>query len=94
MPAVSIPEATERIARAVSKADPSLLAELNAELYPEKPAAAPPAAGEFVRLVRGGLEPEEIVALWNILFPDDRGVYYNEETNAIHFNEQMVGYAD
>jgi len=26
--------------------------------------------------------------------PQDRNVWYDEETRAIHFNEEMAGYAD
>jgi hypothetical protein len=28
------------------------------------------------------------------VFPEDRNVWYDEETRAIHFNEEMAGYAD
>jgi hypothetical protein len=94
MPALSTNEAAERIARAVEKSRPDILGEVYAELFPEKPSSPPPAAGDIARHIRGGLEPEEIVGLWNVVFPKDRGVYYNEETKAIHYNEEVVGYAD
>ena len=41
-----------------------------------------------------GLEAEEIVDLWNVVFPEDRNVWYDEEAKTIHFNEEVVGYAD
>ena len=56
---------------------------------------APPPASEIARQIRGGLEAEEIVDLWNVVFPEDRNVWYNpEETNAIHFNEEMADYTE
>lgn len=94
MPALSTSEAAEKLARAVEKAKPSTLAEVYAELFPEKSSLASPAAGEIARLIRNGLAPEEIVDVWNVVFPEDHDVYYNEETKAIHYNEDLVGYAD
>jgi hypothetical protein len=35
-----------------------------------------------------------MVDLWNVVFPKDRNVWYDEEATAIHFNEEMAGYAD
>lgn len=94
MPALSTSEAAEKLARAVEKAKPSILEEVYAELFPEKPSSTAPTAGDIARHIRGGLEAEELVDLWNVVFPEDRDVYYNEETKAIHYNEEMVGHAD
>jgi hypothetical protein len=94
MPALSKAEAAERLAAGVERAKPSQLPEIYAELFPERAPAAPPVASEIARQVRGGLEAEEIVDLWNVVFPEDRNVWYDDETKAIHFNEEMAGYAD
>ena len=94
MPALSKAEATERLAAGVERAKPSDLPEIYAELFPERPAGATPAASEIARHIRDGLEAEEMVDLWNVVFPKDRNVWYDEETRAIHFNEEMAGYAD
>ena len=94
MPAVSKVEAAERLAAGVERAKPSQLPEIYAELFPEGAPAAPPIASEIARHIRGGLEAEEIVDLWNVVFPEDRNVWYDDETKAIHFNEEMAGYAD
>ena len=94
MPALSTNEAAERLAEIVEKAKPAALAEFYAELFPEKPVAALPSAAHLAQHIRSGLEPEEIVDLWNVVFPEDRHVWYNEETDAIHYNEEMVGYED
>jgi hypothetical protein len=94
MPALSLNEATEKLAKVVERAKPSALGEIYAELFPEESSATPPGASEIARLIRDGLAAEEIVDLWNVVFPEDRNVRYDEETKAIHYNEEMVGSAD
>jgi hypothetical protein len=94
MPALSINEAAERLAKVVEKAKPTVLGEIYAELFPEKPVATPLSATDLARHIRSGLEAEEIVDLWNVVFPADRNVWYDEEDEEIHYNEEMVGYAD
>ncbi len=94
MPVLTTAEATERLAKVVEMARPTDLAEFYAELFPEKPPAAPPSAADLARHIRGGLEPEEIVDLWNVVFPADRNVWYNEEDDMIYYNEEVVGYAE
>ena len=94
MPALSKAEAAERLAARVEKAKPSQLPEIYTELFPEKTPAAPPVASEIAKLIRGGLEVEEIVDLWNVVFPEDCNVWYDDEAKAIHFNEEMAGYTD
>ena len=37
---------------------------------------------------------EEIVDLWNVLFPADRNVWYDEQEDKIHYTEELVGYAE
>ena len=94
MPAISKSEATERLAASVEKAKPSLLPEIYAELFPETTPLLTPVANEIARLIRGGLEAEDIVDLWNVVFPEDHNVWYDDEAKAIHFNEEMAGYVD
>jgi len=94
MPAISMPEAAEKLAQCVEKAKPSDLVEIYLELFPKGPAPTNPVASDLAKHVRSELEPEEIVDLWNVVFPDDYHVWYNEETDEIHFNEELVGYAD
>jgi len=94
MPALSTNEAMNRLAKAVEQAKPTILAEIYAELFPEKPAAASPSAGGIAQHIRNGLEPEEIVDLWNVVFPGNRNVWYDEEDEKIHYNEEALGYAE
>ncbi len=94
MPALSTNEAAEKLAKVVEKTKPTTLEEIYAELFPEKLVSTLPAAGEIARYIRNGIGPEEIVDLWNVVFPADFHVWYNEETNEIHYNEELVGSAD
>lgn len=94
MPAISKKDAAEKLADVVAKAKPGELAEIYGELHPEEPIPSPLKADEIARHVRYGLEAEEVVDLWNVIFPGDRNVWYDEESGEIHFNEEMVGYVD
>ncbi len=94
MPALSTNEAAERLAKGVEKAKQTALSEIYAELFPEKPAAAALSAADLAQHVRSGLEAEELVDLWNVVFPADRNVWYDEEDEKIHYNEEAVGYAE
>jgi hypothetical protein len=94
MPVLSTDEATERLAKMVGNAKPTDLDEIYAELFPEKPPVAAPSAADLAQHVRSGLEAEEIVDLWNVVFPADRNVWYDEEDGKIHYNEAAIGYAE
>ena len=94
MPAIPTKDAAEKLAKVVERAKSGVLAEIYDELFPEKPSSSPPVAGDMARHIRDGLAEEEIVDLWNVVFPDDCNVWYNEETKAIHYNEELVGSAD
>lgn len=94
MPALTANEAAERLANGVEKAKPAALAEIYADLFPEKPVAAVLSTAVLAQHVRSGLEAEELVDLWNVVFPADRNVWYDEEDEKIHYNEEAVGYAE
>ena len=94
MPALCRTEAAEKLARVVERAEGGELAEIYAELFPERAVPASLAASDLARHVRRDLEAEEIVDLWNVVFPADRNVWYDEESDALHYNEEMAGYAD
>ncbi len=94
MPALSTSVATEQLANGVEKAKPTALSEIYAELFPEKSSVSTMSADDLVRYIRSGLEAEELVDLWNVVFPADRNVWYDEEDEKIHYNEEAVGYAE
>ena len=94
MPAISKAEAVEKLAMSVEKARQSDLAEFYRELFPEEEFPATLVARDIARHIRSGLEAEEIVDLWNVVFPRDRNVWYDEEGDAIRYNEEMAGFVD
>jgi hypothetical protein len=94
VPVVSQAEAVDRLAKAVQKVRPDDLVEVYSELFPEKILPPEVSVADIVSHIRGGLEVEEVVDLWNVVFPDDRNVWYDEEADQVHFNEEVVGYAD
>ncbi len=94
MPVLSKTAAAEKLAHGVEKAKSSDLPEIYSELFPDKHSPVPVVASEIAKLIRSGLEAEEIVDLWNVVFPEDRNVWYDEEAKSIHFNEEVLGYAD
>lgn len=94
MPTLSATEAVERLAKGVEKARPPVLAEIWTDNFPDYHPDSPPSATDLARHVRDRLEADEIVDLWNVVFPEDHNVWFNEETNEIHFNEEVIDYAD
>lgn len=94
MPALSTNDAAERLAIGIENAKTTALTEIFAELFPERPAASSLSATDLARYVRSGIEAEELVDLWNVVFPEDRNVWYDEEDEKIHYNEEAIGYAE
>jgi plasmid stabilization system protein ParE len=96
-------QAVDRLTVAVQAADPDDLIEIFNELFPEEPttrrASRTKASGLAKRIVahiEGGLEVEEIVDLWNVVFPKHRRVWFDEDDEMIHYDENVepVGQAD
>ncbi len=94
MPAIEKSLAAEKLAEFVEKSNPSTLAAIYAEIYPEQSIPATLSATDIARHVRDELLAEEIVDLWNVIFPADRNVWYNEEDDRIRYDEGVIGYAE
>lgn len=94
MPTVSLHDATEKLAQAVEKAKPNILPEIYVELFPREPKPTSPVVKELAEHIRHGLGPDEVPDLWRVVFPGSRNVWYNEETNEIHYNEELIGSVD
>lgn len=94
MPAIERNQAAHRLAAVVEKAKPLVLDRFVAELFPEEEVAAELSAAALAEHVRCQLEAEEIVDFWNVVFPGDRNVWYNDEDDKIHYNEESLGYAE
>jgi hypothetical protein len=99
MAVLSMREATDRLATAVESACSDRLAEIYEELFPNQPAPEVSGnderslAGRLAEHVRSGLEPEEVIDLWKVVFPTDRHVHYDEEGELVRYNEGEPWYS-
>jgi len=97
MPAIAKDEAVARLTTAVQDARADDLREIYQELFPGEPASEQAAdedvsplmqqVADHLRRGRRGLEVEEIIDLWNVVFPRDRNVFYDDENGTVHYNE-------
>jgi hypothetical protein len=96
-------QAVQRLTQALAPMGPDDLVEVHNELFPGQPATEDQARKDRSRLldritdhIRHGLEPEEIVALWPLVFPTHWKVVYDDETNTIQYRDEAepVEYAD
>ena len=103
MPTVPRQEAVKRLAGAVAAAGSDDLVEIYNELFPSEPIGADRAnsdRGAIIHTIVGhianGLEVEEIVDLWNVIFPAHRDVWFDEDEDLMHYDETIepVGQAD
>src|SRR5438876_9617994 len=72
------------------------LLEVHNELFPDESFTEEeaheddtPLVERIVEHLNGGLEPEEIVEVWSLIFPRHRNVWYDEEEKWFHFNESQ-----
>jgi hypothetical protein len=103
MPELSRDQAVQRLARELPSMQPDDLTEVYNELFPAQPTTEDRARQDRNRLLERinehigrVLQPEEIVALWNVIFPRDRHVSYDEESNTLHYGQapESVRFAD
>lgn len=97
MSAIRKSEAIERLAHAVDKASSQDLADIYAELFPDRSRLhstdAEKRRGEVIEFVRMKMEPEEMVDLWNVVFPSHRNVYYDDADGLLCYNQEEPWYA-
>jgi len=97
MPALKKSEAVEKLAQAVAASSSEDLADVYAELFPDGPRLRPEDAekrrAEVTEYVRTKMEPEELVDLWNVVFPTDRNVYYDDADGLLCYNQEEPWYA-
>lgn len=94
MPDLTYSAAAERIALAIPTVGPNTLREIVSDLLTDTRAEPSRLAAELAAVVRRGIEPELLVELWNVVFPEDHDVWFNEETNELHYESGLVGSAD
>jgi hypothetical protein len=87
-------EAIERLAGAVERIQPEDIPGLYSELHPYKPVPTGLSAAKMAAFVRNKLTEGEIADLWQFLFPQDRNIWYNEETDEVHYNEEQLSAID
>jgi len=96
MTTITKQEAIDRLIRSMQAATSDDLVEIHNELFPEDPVKEdqvqckqPAMIGKILAHVRAGLEIEEILDLWNVIFPADREVWFDDVENVIHFDERF-----
>ncbi len=96
MPVVSREQALDLLTKEVeNNLDADNLLEVCNELFPDDPYTeeeahkdVTPLIEQIVSHIHRGLEIEEIVDLWNLIIPNHRNVWYNEEEAKIHYDEE------
>jgi hypothetical protein len=97
MPAIPKSEAAEKLAQAVESASSDDIVDIYTELFPEKVLPQSSDANlpvEITSYIRAKIEPEEIVDLWNVVFPADRNVCYDEVEGVVRYNQEEQWYAE
>lgn len=92
MSIIEIDYAIEKLTEALNGLHADDLVEVYNELFPHEPMShreaqqdVTPLIERIVDHIRRGLEPEEVVDLWSIVFPGNRDVYFDEEDNVLHY---------
>ncbi len=96
MATISQQQAIERVSRAVREAQPDDLVEIYNEVFPDEPTTEDEAVANSATLVNRitahidqGLEVEEILDLWNVIYPTYRRVWFDEDSGLIHYDERV-----
>jgi hypothetical protein len=95
MPAVNKDQALELLAREVQKFDPDELLEVYNEVFPDYPGSQKkaredpsPLAGQLIEYIQSGLAIDQIIDLWGVILPGHHNLWYDEEEEKIHYNEE------
>ncbi len=95
MATITQQQAVARLTQAVREARADELVEIYNELFPEEPttehAANEDPSGLLEKIIAhidNGLEMEEILALWHVIFPKLRRVSFDEDDGLIHYHEK------
>jgi hypothetical protein len=95
MPAVTKDKALELLTNEVQeKLGTDELLEVYNEVFPDDPYTeevhedAMPLIERLVDHVNRGLETDEVIDLWGLIFPRHRNVWYDDEEERLHYNEE------
>lgn len=97
MPMVSKDKALKLLTNQVQKKlGTDELLEVYNEVFPKNPCTevkarvnSRPLIADLVKHFHGGLEIDEVIDLWRLIFPGHRNVWYDEEEERIHYNEEV-----
>jgi hypothetical protein len=96
MPVVTKDKALELLTNEVQeKLGADELLEVYNEVFPDDPYAeeeahedVTPLIEQLVDHLNSGLEVEEVIDLWGLTFPRHRNVWYDDEEERLHYNEE------
>jgi hypothetical protein len=101
MATISRDQAAELFTEAVKKAPPDELAEFYNELFPMQPTTeqAPRQMPEAIvdrvlAHIQQGLEIEEVLDFWNVVFPERNRLSFDEEDGLFHTRQRIEDEAD
>ncbi len=96
MVAIRKDEAVDRLTQAVNVAHADDAVEIYYELFPEVTTIQekaevdlPTVIEKILAHVANGLEVEEILDLWNVVFPAHRNVWFDEDEGLLHYDEKV-----
>jgi hypothetical protein len=94
MPVLTKKKAVEVLSAEIRRGEPHDLVEIHNELFPrqrinEEVAERDPAAvsAKIFKHIEAGLEIEEILDLWNVIFPRYPRRWYDEVNKKLHFEK-------
>src|SRR5262245_6413822 len=97
MPQLTLPEVTQRFIEAAQQASPDDLVAIHNELFPrtrtteaESTANPQPVRDRILGHIGNGLEIEEVLDLWRVVFPRQRPVWFDEEDGLLHYEERRA----
>ncbi|MBI1918550.1 MAG: hypothetical protein HYS12_27980 [Planctomycetes bacterium] len=95
MPTITRDRAVELLTNAVETSPPDDLVEIYNELFPADPTTRDvanknpqPISQKVLEHIRHGLEIEEILDLWNVIFPRRRHFRFEEEDELFYYDEE------
>jgi hypothetical protein len=97
MPAISTTEAVQRLTQEVREnLDTGHFLEIHNELFPSKAVTMDEAFEDptllmerIVAEINRGLEPDEIVELWRLVFGNRVGAWYDETDGLLHYRGEV-----
>jgi hypothetical protein len=96
MPVITKQHALELLTNEVqAKLGADELLEVYNEVFPDHPYTAEevakdsgPLVEQLVDHIEGGREIDEVMDLWGLIFPKHRNVWYDDEEERIHYNQE------